>query len=201
VQSLSGATITPVDRHELEWLDGLLGVMRGDSARVERARQRLAADTAMRARNAARSLAGHWLSRTNSEAGADTLRASAEDVMRTGGALISVMAVDRFVIARALRRRGTPAEAERYLMWIDAATNSARNGTVHYSIAPLVNYERGLALEEAGNRPAAAYRLRRFVTAYDQPPAVHRALVDDAKRRLAQLERSDVPAARSVTPR
>ena len=36
--------------------------------------------------------------------------------------------------------------------------------------------------------------------AYDQPPAAHRGLVDDARKRLATLERTDAPAS-AVAPR
>ena len=194
VRALPSADMTPLDRVELQWVDGLLGVMRGDAARVQRVRQELAADTSVRSSNAARSIAGLWLSRTDQEAGADSLRASSEDAMRTGGVLVSVMAIDRLVVGRALRRRGTPAEAERFLMWPDAATNVVRNMTVRFALGSLVNYERGVAHDEAGNRAAAVYRLRRFVEAYDQPPPAHRALVDDARRRIAQLERTDAPA-------
>jgi hypothetical protein len=200
VRALPGADMTPHDQVERRWVDGLLGVMRGDAARIRRVRRELAADTSVRSSHAARSLAGLWLSRTDPEAGADSLRASSEDAMRTGGVLVSVMAIDRLVVARALRRRGTPAEAERYLMWPDAATNVVRNATVRFALGSLVNYERGVAHDEAGDVPAAVYRLRRFVEAYDQPPPAHRGLVEDAKRRLAQLEKSDAPARRSVAP-
>jgi hypothetical protein len=196
VRALPGAGVAPPDRVELRWLDGLLGVMRGDSARVQRARRELAADTIDIARNAARSLTGLWLSRTDQDAGADTLRASSEDAMRDGGAMTAVLAIDRLVVGRALRRRGSPAAAERYLMWPDGSTNIVRNTTVRYSLGGLVNYERAVAHEEAGDRRAAAYRLRRFVYAYDQPPPAHRALVDDAKRRLARLEQPDAPRTR-----
>jgi hypothetical protein len=34
------------------------------------------------------------------------------------------------------------------------------------------------------------------VDAYDSPPPAHRALVEDAKRRLARLEKTDAPAPR-----
>ena len=118
--------------------------------------------------------------------------------MRTGGPLPSVLAIDRLVVARALRRRGTPADAERYLMWPDAASNVVRNMTVRHALGSLVDYERGVAHDEAGDRRAAVFRLRRFVEAYDQPPAAHRPLVDDARRRLTQLEKTDAPARRAV---
>ena len=118
--------------------------------------------------------------------------------MRDGNALGTVLAIDRLVVGRALRQRGAPAEAERYLMWSDAAVNTARNITVQFAVGSLVNYERGVAFDEAGNREAAAFRLRRFTEAYDQPSPAHRPLVDDAKRRLAQLERTDAPARGTV---
>ena len=165
------------DRIELRWLDGVVGTLLDDDARVERARKALLADT---------SIAAHL---------------SSEEAMRSGGFLVSAEAVDRLVIARALRRRGTPAEAERYLMWTDASIHVPRNYSVKIPLTPLVHYERALALEESGDRVAAAYRLRRFLTAYDQPPAAHRALVEDAKRRLAQLEKTDAPALKTVAPR
>ena len=145
-------------------------------------------------RDASRTLAGLWLSKTDRERGADSLRAATDEAMRVGGMLFSVLAVQRFEVARALRRRGAPADVERYLMWPDASTNITRNVTVRFSISPLVQYERGVALEEAGDRAAAARQLRRFLQSYDQPPPAHRALVEDATRRLAQIERTDAPA-------
>ena len=201
VRALPGASVAPRDRVELRWLDGLLGVMLDDSARVTRARRELATDTVVIARNASRSLVGLWLWRSKQDAGADTLRASSDEAMRDGNALSSVWATDRLVVGRALRKRGAPAEAERYLMWSDASVNTARDITVQFALGSLVNYERGVALDEAGNRQDAVFRLRRFLDAYDQPPPAHRALVEDAKRRLARLEKTDAPAQRTAAPR
>ncbi|MEO6529267.1 MAG: hypothetical protein ABIP93_21795, partial [Gemmatimonadaceae bacterium] len=190
-----------VDRIELHWLDGVQGVLHGDAARVQTARRALDADTTLMARHTARSLAGLWLSRTSADAGADSLKALTDETMREGAILLSVEALDRLIVARALRKRGRPADVERYLMWNDAATNIIRSITVKYSFGPIVNYERGVALDEAGNRAAAMFRLRRFVQSYDQPPAAHRSLVDDAKKRLARLEATDVAAQQPVTPK
>jgi TolB-like protein len=188
------------DRVELLWLDGVLGVLGADESRVRRAGRGLATDTLVTARQAARSLAGLWLARTNPDAGADTLKAVSDEVMRGGDLILSAEAIDRLVVSRALRHRGAAANVERYLMWTDAATNIARQSSVKV-LTPLVNYERGVADEEAGDRAAAILRLRRFLEAYDQPPAAHRALVEDARKRLAALERTDAPARRAVTPR
>ena len=172
VRALPRSDESALDRAELHWLDGLVGVIVGDGPRVERARRELAADTMPSARNATRSLTGLWLARSNADAGADTLKASTDLVMREGGSLPSVMAIDRLVVARALRKRGSPAEAERYLMWPDASSNVARNSTVRFALTPLVSYERGVAFDEAGDRRAAAFWLQRFVQPYDQPPDV-----------------------------
>jgi hypothetical protein len=86
-------------------------------------------------------------------------------------------------------------------MWNDAATNVDRSITVKYALGPLVNYERGVALDDAEDRDAALFRLRRFLRSYDMPPAAHRGLVEDAKKRLARLEATDAAARKTVAPR
>ena len=202
VRAMPSDDVLPVDLVELRWLDGMLGVLAGDEPRARRAQRELLADTSNVARRAARSIAGHWLARTDAEAGADTLLAASDGAMREGlPLLLTVEGIDRLVVARALRRRGSPAEVERYLMWVDGWMPVARNTSAKLTLQPLVQYERALAAEDAGDRAAAAYRLRRFVANYDQPPPAHRALVEDAKRRLAQLVATDAPAPRTVAPR
>lgn len=201
VQAMSAEGAVDADRLELRWLDGALGVLLADEQRVQRVRRALLADTSTSTRLAERSLAGLWLSRTSADAAADTLKAVSDLAMRGGPFLPAVEAIDRLVIARSLRKRGSPGAAERYLMWIDASSPVLRNGSVKAVMAPLVNYERGVAFDEAGNRAAAVFRLRRFLTMYDQPPAAHRAIVDDARTRLAQLEATDAAPRRTVAPR
>jgi serine/threonine-protein kinase len=195
-RAFPGTDASLLDRVELLWLDGLVGIATIDTSRVQAARRALQTDTSATARRAARSLGGLWLERTDREAGADTLRAVTEAAIREGILHLSIEAVDRLVVARALRRRGTPAEAERYLMWPDAETNNVRNFAVKFALGPLVGYERGLAFEEAGNHGAAEYQLQQFVDAYDRPLPSQRDLVSDAKRRLAELRKTDAPAAR-----
>ena len=82
-----------------------------------------------------------------------------------------------------------------------AGINAARSATVQNSVGPLVRYERGIALEEAGNRAAALYQLQKFVAAYDQPQPSQRGLVDDAKQRIAKLEITDAAKPKIVPPR
>jgi TolB-like protein len=200
VRAFPGSETALLDRVELLWLDGLLGITAGDSSRMKLAQRALLADTSAMARRSAGSLGGLWLARTSLEIGADSLQAVSERAMREGGILLSAAAVDRLVVARGLRKRGTPTEAERYLMWPDASVNAVRSFTVKFALAPLVHYERGIALHEAGN-PRAAFHLQRFVDAYDEPPPSHRGLVSDARQRLSQLRATDAPRSRPVTPR
>ena len=201
VRAMRDDDATDVDRIELQWLDGVVGILLGDGPRVQRARQALHADTSATARLSLRSLSGLLLSRTNAEAGADSLLATSEDGMRSGGFLLSAEGLDRLIVARALRRRGAPARVERYLMWTDGSTYVPREYSAKFPLSPLVQYERGVALEEAGDREGAAYRLHRFLDSYDQPPAAHRGLVEDAKKRMAALSKTDAPAPRTVSPR
>jgi hypothetical protein len=200
VQSLPRDRATRDDRVELFWLDGLQGINLGDEARVRRAQRELTSDTSLAVRYAARSLTGLWLDHTKANGAADTLKAVSDVAMRDGGFLLSIEAIDRLVVARALRQRGTPADAERYLMWPDAAINTARSGTVLNSVGPLARYERGIALEEAGRRADALYQLRKFVAAYDQPQPSQRGLVDDAKQRIAKLEITDAASKPKLVP-
>jgi TolB-like protein len=192
--ALPGVGQITMDRVELRWLDGLVAVLKHDEPRMRRAQRELLADTASVSRRAARSLAGLWLFRSDPEAGADTLKAVSDDGMRVGPLLASAVVVERLVVARARRKRGKAAEAERYLMWTDAAPSATRNVILSIALGPLVSYERGVALEEAGERGAAALRLQRLVSLYDRPLEGQRALVEDAKRRLAVMGIGDLPA-------
>ena len=106
VQAMVRNEATRVDRVELDWLDGLQGVALGDEPRVRRAQRELSADTSRDARYATRSLSGLWLDHMKSSGAADTLKAVADAAMHDGGFLLSVEAIDRLVVARALRQRG-----------------------------------------------------------------------------------------------
>jgi len=200
VQALPRDTAPRAELVELIWLDGLQGINLGDEARVRRAQKEMASDTSRAVRYAVRSLTGLWLDHTKTSGAADTLKAVSDAAMRDGGFLLSVEAIDRLVVARALRQRGAPADAERYLMWPDAGINTARAATVQNAVGPLVRYERGIALEEAGRRADALYQLRKFVAAYDQPQPAQRGLVDDAKQRIAKLEITDAAAKPKMVP-
>ncbi len=198
VRSLRNAESAALNRVEFAWVDGVIGVAGGDESRVQRVITALRRDSVPQARTAARSLDGLWRYRANENEGADTLHAVTEESMQEGESFLAMEAVDRLVVARALRKRGTPAEAERYLMWPDAGVNNARSVTVQVGLGPLVAYERGVALDEAGQKDAAAIQFRRVIDALDMPPEAHRSVVADARARLVKIEATDAQKARTV---
>ena len=83
-------------------------------------------------------------------------------------------------------------------MWVDAAVNTPRSASVQAFMYPLIAYERGLALEEAGQSEAAAYQLRRVVQILDEPVEKHRAILDDARLKLERLGKGDAPVQKRV---
>jgi len=198
-RQLPGAEGGIGDRVELRWLDGLMGVTLGDEPRMRAAAKLLTADTFDFAGFSARSLAGLWAARSNQTGATDSLRAVSDAAMRLGS-LLSVEAVDRLVVGRALRGQGKPAEAEHYLMWTDAGVNTTRSLSVSISLAPLVEYDRGMALDEAGNRAEAARHLGRFLESFDRPSAAQRTMVEEARQRLTQLQLGDAPARPTPAP-
>jgi len=188
-RSFSGARPTSVDRAELSWLNGLVGVVRGDEPRVRGAMRELSADTLSIYRNAARSLGGLWVNRSDPNRAADSLKAVSDDTMRSVWYVLAVEAVNRIVVARGLRRAGQSADAERYIMWPDARLSSPANAGTASVMSAITEFERGRAFDAAGNRTRAIVHYRRFVDKYDQPPPAHRAMVDTAKARLSALEK------------
>jgi hypothetical protein len=198
VRLLRGAESETLDRIELRWADGLIGIVQGDSTRIRSAMTRLRADTAAEARTAERSLAGLWMHRRLQPGAADSLRVLSDQSMRDGRSVMAIEAVNRLVVARALRQRGAPADVERYLMWVDAAVNQPRSASVFVFMYAIVAYERGLALDEAGQSEAAAYQLRRVVQILDEPTEKHRAILEDARQKLERIEKRDAPLQKRV---
>ncbi|WP_411279402.1 serine/threonine-protein kinase [Gemmatimonas sp.] len=188
-------------RVELRFLDGLVGTIFGDEPRVRSAIRLLFADSALLSQHTGRTLSGLWLARIAPDVAADSLRAVTEDVMQRGAYIMAAEAVGRFVITRALRKRGDAAAVERYLMWTDGGMNTPAEWTTLRTVLPIVQFERGSAFDAAGNREAAIIQYRRFVELYDQPPPAHRAMVEEAKERLAVLEKSDAPRTQAVPKR
>ena len=173
-----------VDAAELAWLDGVIGVVAGDSMRVERARAAIV-DTTLTSRRLRTSLHALWRERrTNS---ADALIALEDSAIARPGMLSSAMFLHRLAVGRALTRAGDPARAEYYLQWTDTRFADARASSVQYALQPYNSYQRGLAFDIAGDRSRAMLHLERFVRSVDLvPPALARQM-EDAKVRLARL--------------
>ena len=188
LRALPGSASGLADRAEQLWVDGLLGVLLDQPDRTRAALATLRADTSLVLRQVARSLEAVRMDRVGIAGAADSAMAVSDETMRDGGFLMSVEAVNRLIAARALVRRGQPERAERYLRWTDAGSNNPRSMSANAGIGFLTAYERGVALDAAGRGDAAAYQLRKFVTNYTSPPEAHRALVEDAKQRLARIE-------------
>ncbi len=169
-------------RIEVEWLEGLLAVVTGDDAAFARAMAALRREATPVADHAAASLGAQQMVRQGVPGAADSVRAISDAMMRNGKYLLPAEVVNRFVVARALRARGDPQDVERYLMWIDALVNTHMTIGLRYSLGPLVEFERGMALEEAGHHDAAVLQLTRFLDAVDRPTASEREMIAEARR-------------------
>lgn len=198
VLALPQGEATALERTELLWMDGMMGVVLHDESRVQSALRALKSDTLRVRRNVARTLAGMWLHTTNPAAAADSLRAASDDMMKMGGLLLPAESLARLLIARSLRKSNRSAMAERYLMWPDAVVNTVPSVSASFSVGPFTEYERGAAFDALGNREKALVHYHRFTDNYVLPPPAHRAMVDDAKQRIAALEKTDATKAKSI---
>ncbi len=188
------------DRIELQWLEGLLAVVTADASGVDRARGALRKESSPVAAHAAASLRAEWLVKEGAEGAADSVRAISDAMMREGKYLLAAEIVNRFVIARALRNRGQPAEVERYLMWIDAQFNTPRTWGLRFALGPLVQFERGMALEEAGNHADAVLQLSRFLATVDPSTTGQQAIIAEARRVVSEQVGADSAPKKGLAP-
>lgn len=198
--ALPGAEDLPRDRIELRWFDGLLAVVQDNEPRLSEMIRQLEREQNARASQVARSLHALWLVQRGVPGAADSVRAISDAAMRDGIFEYAPEVVNRFVIARALRSRGEPAEAERYLMWIDAASNSSRSYTPRVALGPLVRFERGMAFEEAGHHARAVEQLSRFLASFDRPSSTQQPMVAEARRVVAGVGTGDTAPQPDLTP-
>ena len=175
---------TGIDAAELAWLDGVIGIVAGDSMRVERARAAIV-DTMLVSRRLGTSLHALWRERrTNS---VDGLIALEDSAIARPWMLASAMFLHRLAIGRALARAGDPVRAEFYLQWTDTRFPGARESALQYALQPYNSYQRGLAFDAAGDRSRAMLHLGRFVRSVDLVPPAMAPQIDDARVRLARL--------------
>jgi TolB-like protein len=173
-----------LDAAELTWLGGVVGIAAGDSARVVNAAAAIA-DTGAVARRLPRSLHALWRERRTGET--DSLRVLEDDAMARSVTFSSAMPLHRWAIGRALVRAGDPARAEHYLQWTDAVSTIARPAAMAVAFGSYNAYQRGLALEAAGDRARAIAQFEQFIDTVDKPPPSIKPQLDDAKARVAKL--------------
>jgi hypothetical protein len=187
-------------RAELFWLDGMVGVLTGNAARYDSARQRLMADSTPVALHTATSLSAFWDYRTNQDRATNSIESLTEEVMREGRYVFPAEALGRLLIVRKLRKQNKPQLAERYLMWGDGALNLPSAISTYAALGPITTYERASALDAAGKQAEARDRYREFLQLFDKPTSKHRDMVETAKARLAALEATDVRQTKPVPP-
>jgi len=175
--------VTDLDGAELQWLDGVIGVAAGDSARVFRAAVAIT-DTGRVGQRLPSSLRALWRARQTRNV--DGLIAWEDSAIASGTTFPTVAALHRLAIGRALTAID-PARAEHYLQWTDSWYTEGRAATVKFIIGPYNSYQRGLAFEAAGDRARAKLHFERFVEMVDRPPPSIKPQVDDAKARLTRL--------------
>ena len=175
---------TGLDAAELHWLDGVIAIASGDSARVFRAAAAIT-DTGRTARRLPASLRALWYARRTENV--DRLIAEEDSAMVSGEVFAPVALVHGLAIGRGLTRAGDPGKAEHYLQWMDASGTDARATGVTDAFGSYNSYQRGVAFDAAGDRAHAILHLGRFVDMVDRPPASMRSQVEDAKARLARL--------------
>lgn len=186
------------ERAEMLWLDGMIGMLKHDENRYRIALQQLQSDTSRLYTHTARTLSGMRLNVTNPNAAADSLRAVTDDVMRTGGFVMPAEGLARLLIARTLRQRNEYAAVERYNMWLDGALNTAAQLTAQFDISAFAEFERGAAFDAMGKSTEALTHYHRFVDNYVTPPPAHVARVEEAKQRIAILEKPDAAKSKAV---
>ncbi len=188
------------DRIELQWLAGLLAIVTGDAPAVERTSATLRKESNPVAAHAAASLRAEWLVKEGAEGAADSVQAVSDAMMREGKYLFVAEVVNRFVIARALRNRGQPAAVERYLMWTDAQVNTARTWSIRFALGPLAQFERGMALEEAGNHAGAVLQLSRFLATVDPSATGQQTMITEARRVVSEQVGADSAPKQGLAP-
>ena len=178
--------LTGVDAAELAWLDGVLGLLARDSARVTRAAAAITDTTAV-ARRLRSSLGALWHHHRTGQI--EPLVALEDSAMSQGvGTFAPTAFVHRLLIGQSLVRAGNPAQAEHYLQWTDTRSFSdLRYVQVAFAFGNYSGYQRALALEAMGDLARAKLHYERFVDMVDKPPPSIKPQIADAKARLARL--------------
>ena len=148
---------------ECRWADGVLAVLAGDRARLDRATAPLVADTSANVSHVGRSVRALWAARREGQATA--LAAEEDAAMARGISYVPALPMTRAVLARAARERGDHAGAERYAMWIDAVVLTLRTAASVQMAEAATLLERARAAAAGGDAAAARRHYDRFLAA------------------------------------
>jgi hypothetical protein len=186
------ANLSPANRAEVAWLDGILAVTSGDATSLATARRALRGGDSLSAPMLDRSLAAF----VDALAGdrrraADSLVALEHDRAERGlsrGASDShpfLTAVDRLAAARWLQEIGRPGEAAGLLTWFEAVLVPMRETRqANAAVEGLAYLERARVARALGRNDVAREYYQRFLVRYDAPTARHRHLLDEASNAL-----------------
>jgi hypothetical protein len=191
--------LAPASRAELAWLDGLLAVVRRDTAALTAAR---------RASSGADSVTGPMLGRSlaafsdalagERDRAADSLVALERERAERGLSRYAsdahpfLTAVNRLAAGRWLREGGRAGDAARLLSWHEAVLVPMRiTRQANAAVDALAYLERARVAESLGRNDLARDYYQRFLVRYDAPSALHRHLVDEAKDASGRLGSGD----------
>ena len=175
---------------ECRWADGVLALLKGDRARLDRVTAPLVSDSTAIASYLGRSLRALWSARRE---GQTALAAALEDsAMARGIAFSPALPIVRPLLAKAARDGGDLAGAERYAMWTDAVVVTARPAAplVMAQVATLI--ERAKTAQAAGQMSAARRHAELFLAlSYPDAPVWR-----DARREMRRLVETPSPPTR-----
>jgi hypothetical protein len=183
-----------MERAELAWLDGLLAFARGDGGALAAARERLRDAHAATGDLLVRSLVAFGEALDGERSGAARVLADLNwerpDLLTPGyGTHPYVIAVHRLAAAPWFLAAGDTAEANRLLMWFDAAWALDGYRPARRVLGGLAAWAQARIAEAHGDAELARRRYGEFLARYDLPVPAHRHLVESARAALGRPDR------------
>jgi Protein kinase domain len=183
----SATAISPSQRPDIAWLNGVLAARRGDRPALSAARAVLrhaGPEAALLSRSlAAFDLALEGDTRRAGQALAALEWELAERPLFGSPRELILMSFDRLAASRWLLGAGDTLQAARLLTWPEASDVSR----IAVVLAPLVYLERARIEDAQGRVELARAHYQQFLRRYDMPTARHRYLVQEATLALARL--------------
>jgi hypothetical protein len=186
--------LSPRDRAEVAWLDGVEAATRGDAAGVAAARQAVLGAGDPGGPLLARALtAFEPIMKGNLRPAADTLAQLESDRRwlpsgEDGWQIPVAIPVHRLMAARALAASGDTATAIRQLNWLDDTDMAARRAAVLGMFAPYALLERARLREGQGDTLQARYDYEELLRRFDRPVASLESVRQEAEQRYARLK-------------